>query len=400
MIVILLVLLYLFRRSYRKHGVSPSLFVVATFLLSTVLGFLYLAMYGKEVYSYSYFSMIYYASTLAVLLFPLLKFPGFASSFTFPQPITNYLSYFLILGGFVSLYSSLQDFSFAEMAGNWAEVRAGYYDTWNDFEIATSLHERIEVNVSPLLYLCPPLAFYYLSKNKKAMGFLLILASLTTLIESIKIAERQDLLLWLVDYAMAYIMFYNNLSSGFRKTVFVVSAISGSLIVILIATITLARFGEGDDLIRSLYSYSAVQPFNAAYFLENLSDQSLGGRLNFSFIVGGKLITEINDHIRTATFLNSFASIVGSYYKDFGYYTIFVACVVSFIFYQIISFAIIKKSLLAFYFYCLYFNIMFAGVFYNKYSSPILFRMIVFLAVLIILYENLFPKNKRIKNYY
>lgn len=395
MIVIFVALIYVVRKLYRRYGLTPSLLVVFTFLFSTVMGMLYFITNRDDVPTHSFFSMIYYAATLLIFLSPLFRNPGLHVNFSFPYQSTKIFTYFLIIGGTISFYSSIHDFSLFEMMGNWADIRSEYYNSWGESMKATSLLERVESNFSHILFICMPLAFYYFSNNQRRLGILLFIVSLTTLVQSLKDAERQDLLLWIAGIVMSYLMFKDSFKQTTVRKIRIALTILISLVVIVIGSITIARFGEDSELINSLYDYSAVQPYNAAYFLENLSDQALGGRLNFPIFFGGHIVLEINDYINSDVFLNSFSSIVGSYYKDFGYFTIFIALLVASIFDKLMSISRAKHSFIYFFLYCLYFNIMFVGVFYNKYTSPPMYRIVVFSILLIVIIELIFKSKKR-----
>ena len=394
MIVLFLILLFLTKKLYKQFGVTPSLLIVATFLFSTIVGLFYNLVIDKhERYDYSYFSMIYYAATLFIFLIPLIKHNGVSSSFHFPPRIIRYISNLLIVFGILSLYSSAKNFSFADLAGNWSDVRAEYYLSWGDTKIGATLLERIQSNVTHILFLCLPLAFYNLSKKNMIYTYLLIIASITTLLESLQNAERQNLILWFANLLMSYLMFRNMLDEKIRHRFNIFMIASVVIIISFVVAISISRFGEGDELVVSLFNYSGAQPYNAAYFLENLSDQALWGKLNFPYVIGDGMIFSINDHIKANVFLNSFSSIVGSFYKDFGYYTIIFVSLFVLLFDKLLSLSKKKESFLYLYIYCFYFSLMFVGVFYNKYTSPVMARIVVFVGILIVLLEVLTKKK-------
>lgn len=396
MVIILIVLLYITKNLYKKDGVTPSLFLVSGYLLSTIVGIIYLIYYSEEIYDYSYFSMIYYIVCLVVFLFPLLKYTGKSIVFSFPKRTTNIISYILIVLGLIALFFEVKDFNLAELMVNWLDARNEYYSDFGEFEVASSLSESIASNVKSLIFMCWPLAMFQLSKGRnKKLAILLIIASCCSLISSLKIAERQGLILYIANALFSYLVFKDEFSEAARRKILIFATVVIGLLVTLIGAITLSRFGEDNDsLISSLANYAGVQPFNAAYFLEELHSQALGGKLNFPFLTGGGMIVLINEVISSSEFLNVFGSIVGSYYLDFGYFTIFVVAIVSCFFLKLMKSFKKKGSLLFFFFYCLYFNIMFVGVFYNKYNSPQIVRNIFLLGILIWGLEIVFKTKK------
>jgi len=397
MIVIFLVLFFIAKRLYKSKGITPSLFVVATFLVSTIIGIVYRIHMPMSIYTdYNYFSMIYYALNLAVLLFPLIVNMGLYSDFSFPANCINKISALLIVGGIMALIYEIQEIDFSIIAANWSDIRNDYYSTMEDTKSVSSLYGKVGVNFEHVLFFAVPLSFYHLSKREKHISFLLLLVSFSVLFHSLRMGERQSILLWLSYVVMSYLIFKPVLSNKVKKHIGRLLLFSSLLLGLILALITFSRFGEdgNDRLLQSLYAYSGEQPYNAAFFLEKLSQNTLGGKLNFSFLFGEQSIYIINDFFTTDFYLNSFSSIVGSYYKDFGYYTILVSISVSSFFFYLMKRVKINNTLLFLYIYCIYFNMMFVGVFYNKYTNPTLIRNIVIFGIIIYFIELLSKQTK------
>lgn len=397
MILIFFVLLFLAKKLNKQNGLTPSLFVVYTYMLSTIIGIVCRIHMPTNIYTnYNYFSMVYYALNLFVLLLPLFKNNSISDDFFFPNNCIQLFSIILIVGGLMAVLYEIVEFDFGVAATNWSDVRSDYYANMeDDVSVASSLYGKIGANFEHILFFAVPLAFYNITKKKNLIAILLLFVSTSVLLHSLRYGERQSLLLWLSYIIMSYLLFKNKLSKKTKKYLKISLMTGGVFVLLLVASITMSRFGgDGDDrLIGSLYAYSGVQPYNAAYFLENLSSRTLGGRLNFPFLVGGSSIYVINDFFVTDFYLNSFSSIIGSYYKDFGYYTIIVSTLVSLFFLYLMNVSRKGKSLLYLYIYCVYFNMMFVGVFYNKFTSPTLVRNIVVFGLLIWLYEQFFEKR-------
>ena len=397
MILILVVLLSIVCKLYRRDHFTPSVFIVSSYLLTAIVGIIYVICYKGEVYDYSPFSMIYYIICLFIFLFPFIKFSGNSSLFIFPKRATNLVSYILIGLGFISLFFELKDFNYAELALNWLSARNEYYSDFTNIDVATSMSERISDNIMPLIFLCFPLAMYHLSQKQKIICILLIIVSFTSLISCLKIAERQGIILYIANAIFAYLIFKKEFSESIRKKIFTLTLIIIGLLVGVLGAITFSRFGDDNEsLLLSLATYAGMQPLNASYFLEDLHTQALGGRLNFPFITGTPMILILNDEIYSSEYLNVFGSIVGSYYLDFGYFSVFIIAFVTALFYKLMTVFKKRKSLLFFYIYCLYFNIMFVGIFYNKYTSPPHIRNLCLLGIIIWALECVYRDKKRI----
>lgn len=399
MVLIFLVLFYIVIKLYRKDKITPSLFLILGYLLSSIIGLLYLINSSDQIYDYKFFSMVYYVVCLLVLLFPFIKFSGKSEIFLIPKKSADIVSYLLISLGLISLFFEIKDFNLSELMVNWLAARSEYYSDFTNLRVATSLSERISDNIKSLVFMCWPLAMYQFSIGKdKKLGILLIIVSCSYLISCLKIAERQGLIIYISNALFSYLIFKDNFTKTVRKKIITFSSVVIGLLVVLVGAITISRFGEGDStIIESLATYSGVQPFNAAFFLEELHDQALGGRLNFPFLTGTPMILILNDEIFTDEYLNVFGSIIGSYYLDFGYFTVFIIIIVSTLFFKLMQFFKKTKSLLFLYIYSLYFNIMFVGIFYNKYTSPPDIRNIFLLGILIWGLERIY-KSSQIKN--
>lgn len=397
MILIAAVVLFFLIKIYRKQGVSPSLFLVASYFLVTLLGFSYMSMYEKEVYDYQYFSMLYYATCLAILFMPLLKISGFSYMMTFPPKVVKIVSIILIITGILSIYFTIVGFDFAKFALGWSEIRGEYYqETEAGLEASKNIFDRITWNFAFILYLAMPLGVQQLAQGNKKIGIMLLLSSFSIVVSSIVDAERQDLVTWIAGAIFSYLMWKNEMSRKVKKILRNSFVIIGVLIICLIVSITLSRF-EDKDFWESFYAYAGMQPINAAYFLEKLSNQAQWGKINFPLFTGTNYVLLLNDIINAPISLNIFGSMIGSFYLDFGYLTIVIVTIISLFFYHLIHHAQRRHSFLAFYLYVTYFTMLFGGIFYFKFNSPPQERMVIMMGILIVLLErNFYKKNKKV----
>lgn len=396
MLLLLFVLIYISARMYKKRGITSSLIIVLAYLLSTILGIVYKYLYPKEIEDYSCFSMIYYTVCLFIFLIPLIKNNVDRNAFVFPEKSTKILTIIIILGGFTVIYSDIMNFDVGRIGMSWVEQRNDYYQNYQDDIIATTWYDRIASNIRHLMVLSLPLFYYQLSKGNKVFAVLLGVSSLSILANSIMNASRQEFILWLGGAVYSFYMFKKSMSDKTIRHVKVVMGVTGGMVVSLIVAITLSRFGSdtGHDTLSLFLNYSGVQPYNAAQFLEKLNSQAQWGNINFPFLKGIPAIKVINDYINAPFYLNVFGSLVGSFYLDFGYYSIFFIVLYSLFFDGLLSYYKKRKSLAYFYLYFFYCDIVFSGMFYYRYISSERIRMIFLVLILIICFDFIISRRK------
>ncbi len=380
---------------YKKRGVTTSFVIICAYLLSTLLGFLYKFLYPREIYDYNFFSMIYYIACLVIFFIPLIKNNYNCNTFTFPETSTRVLSIIVMIGGFVILYSDFTNFDIGRLQMSWLEQRNEYYANYHDEVIATTWFDRISSNFRHLSFLSIPLSFFYLSKGDNKLALLLGFSSFSILSRSVMNASRQEFVLWIVTLLYSFYFFKYSLSKENVRLIKLILGIAFYFILSLVVAITFSRFGSetGGDTLNSFFFYAGAQPYNAARFLENLSSQAQWGMINFPYVTGTEYIKSINEYIRAPFYLNVFGSLVGSFYLDFGYFTILFVFIYSFLFDKLLSFYKRRKSLAYFYIYFLYCDILFSGLFYYRYVTSERIR-IIFLGFILIVILDYYKINK------
>lgn len=397
MLIILAVLLIIARRKYKETGTTGTLIILYSFILSTFLGVVYKILFPNQVGQYSIFSMLYYLICLILFFVPLLKNNIGWESFYFPEKSTRIISIILIIGGFVVLYSSIVNFDMNRLNMSLLEQRNEYYQNYHeDAVIATRWYDRISSNIRHLMILSIPLFYYYLCKNEKKYAVLLGSASLSLLAMSIMNASRQEFILWVGCTLYSYFLFRSGLNEKTKHGVKLFLWIFGGLSIAAVVAITLSRFGAGTgyNTWNVFFQYSGAQPYNAARFLEELHSQAQWGKINFPYLWGSGYVKEINDYIESPFYLNVFGSLVGSFYLDFGYFTVFFVFIYSLLFDKLLSFYKRKNSFAYFFLYNIYCDIIFSGMFYYRYITSERIRILVFVLFLIIIIDNSYSKKK------
>lgn len=386
MILLSIILIVLCKRQYKKYGVTTSMLVLSLYTLSACLSVAYRYIFPEDAYKFSFLSEIYYIVCLLIFLFPILRFSINANILDFESKLLNIISFIVAFGGIVVIVSNILKFDMGRLAYSWAEQRNEYYSNMYDYSIASSWYDRIASNCRHITFLAIPLFFYYSIKQNRIMSILLGIASFSLASMAIINASRQELVIFLVLIIFSSILFYKEMSGPTKHKLMLVTIVLISTSVVLVSAISISRFMNGSslDFIKSLFAYSGEQPFNASLFLEDLHDKALWGRVNFPYLLGESQITQLNDVISASYYLNVFGSIVGSFYLDFGYYSVFFALLFSGLFCYLLNFAKNKSAVLYFYVYMIYNIFIIYGVFYFQQNSSECIRIMTFMFFLIL----------------
>ena len=395
MFLLFAILLFVLVRYYKKKGLTPSLFVIFVFLLSSGMTLVY-AWSGDVTNQSNLFTDIYYILNLLFFYIPLLNNNIVSKEAYFPSQVVSTLSYILIISGGITLWSVISNINLAETIENWSSLRDEYYSTLRDMTVATSFSEKVQANFIHILPLSIPLFVYNFIKGDKVKAIALLIVSFALVLYALTKAERQGLLVYMSDFIFSILFFKDRMSKAFKQKIITACGVTLSLIVAILIAITISRFGDKQGgILDSLFGYGGAQPVNAAMFLEEIEDQKLNGQLNFPYLVDKELIVQINDYVRSPHYLNVFGSIVGSFYIDFGYTSIIYVILFVLVFHNVLRYFKRTKSFAYFYLYYLYYQIMFLGVFYYGYSSPPLVRIIIIFLILIVLLEIIAKKYPR-----
>lgn len=381
---------------YKKKGTTTSFIIIGFFVLSTILGIVYKRLYPNQVPDYSFFSMVYYVLCLVIFMIPLIHNNNDWRDYSFPKEFVNLFSVIIIVSGFIVLLSDIINFDVNRLNMSWLDQRNEYYFNYQDNIIYTKWYDRISSNVRHLMLFSLPLFYYHLCRGNKWYSILMGIASMSIFAMSIMNASRQEFILWIVGALYSYIFFKSGLSKKAIRGVNIFLIIFGSVAILLVFAITLSRFGGSSsrDTFSSFLNYSGVQPYNAARFLEDLSPQAQWGLINFPYLRGSGAVKVINDYIEAPYYLNVFGSLVGSFYLDFGYFTIFIVFIYALMFDKLLSLYKRRNSFAYFYLFFIYCDIIFSGLFYYRYISSERIRILLFFFLVIIFYEQFAKKRK------
>lgn len=148
---------------------------------------------------------------------------------------------------------------------------------------------------------------------------------------SIIVAGRAALIYWIFDFFLIYAFFYQYLSAKLKKTITIVSAVIGTVVIGQLLVITISRFGEesGDnsrDPLVSLYAYAGQHVNNFCAMFEAGGDAPL--QIGRVFPLTNKIVNHENFdliqhyeniHAAVDVMANVFDTFGGEVYLDLGW---------------------------------------------------------------------------------
>lgn len=390
LLVLIIPLLISFLKIYRSEGITHRLWLIGIYFFTALLGLIYLytPCEQTQIYDCGFFSVVFYTICLYFFLLPILKV-NVKPQLNDDKRIIKYIVAILIIGASAMYIYTVRTFDIATFAYGWADVKRQYYEVLKgDALTYTAIDARILINLRPILFLSFPLFFYYLSIGNKKMAIVLFVCACASVIEAITRAERQAMIIWMINFVFYFLMFRNKLPKNILSITKKAFYIVGGVFIFILGAITVARYGDGHDggVLDSLFAYGGAQVHNACYFLENLGGQELWGQLNFPYITKTDTFLEISDLVVADRYLNVFGSIVGSYILDFGYLSLFFSICIAVLFIFLIKNVGRRRPFLQFYFYALFAQVMTYGIFYNKMTSSTEIRTFIAFAIFILLF--------------
>lgn len=345
----LIAFLFLYRK-YKVHNCNVLNFVLSYYVAASICAIL--MHYGKTDNPCTIFSFLFQFVIFYLFLRPILKFGRQESHRSFVMMSDErfkLLSYALIgLQIFTIIYFIGYDVSLL-MRGDLSQIRSEILTSGED-ALGASLARTIAGTASFFYCYNILLFFYSLSfrDDKKSFRLLLILSSTSRIFHALTYMGRDGLLFWILSFVFNYFLFKPYLDDNAKKMVRKVVAVCGTFAFLLIAAISLSRFGESDNGVYwSLISYFGQPIDNFATMFHSPYSKWNGPGSLFPLLFGKEvqsaadLLASVDDFEAVYGFKNNtFFSFVGNLYMSLGPYFTFVF---AFIYSQFMSKALSKS---------------------------------------------------------
>src|SRR5690606_28381580 len=245
---------------------------------------------------------------------------------------------------------------------------------------------------------------YNLKNNpdKKGLIILLLICSLTDVLNGISMVGRGGIMRWLLMLIFFYLSFYQHIDWKIKKLINRLL-----LLVVVPATaffliITVDRFsGREFPVYVYMLDYIGQSFIYFSYIFDQFYEPTFGGRMNFPiFFPGESLDRTLSEMVYTDYSLNTFATFVGSFYKDMGFVTTFL---IAFLFFLVFLFLYrFNKNPRSFYklfVFIVFSQMIINGVFYFQYTGTTKIRSFILVVLLALFFQLMYKRRlkKQIK---
>lgn len=329
--------------NYKRHGFSPSTFLLGVFWLTSIASMT--LVYGYQTYIEErilWYAIIFHVICLFFFLYPVVKFGNLEIN-KFKMPPIKYikiLSWILIV------------FSISSIVVSTFKIQVAF--SYDDLNEARALHNKGELNenadrniftyigdIGQNLSIFPLFLSFYLFifyPKLKLMTLLLFISSFAIVFNNLAIMGRDGIIRWFLFFIFVFSFFRKYISPKLKKQVFLLFIIGAVPIITIFYKITQARFINRDkDPFYYIVDYTG-QPFiYFSYNFKNFMEGTAGGRMNFPLLFPDSeraSINNLNDRYSADYNLNTFPTFVGSFYFDLGLIKTFILGVVFFLYFS------------------------------------------------------------------
>lgn len=374
-------LIYAIYNGKKTGFFSPAFFLTAIYALIAIMGVLYYPEYelSNRIVLWPYIYLFF----ICILFFrPVLVYKP-------PVEIKVYKlqKYFLILYAVFAIINMHMTASLLMkwlQTSDWLAMKAAAYD--GDLGIQGNIIQVIAGFYVPM-FMPAMLIFAFYSFSDTNSGFIksliiLLLAIVPDILVSLLYSYRGGLFTITLITLSVYFVFRESMDKNRRRKCDSLLALSGFVIIALVVSISLSRFGE-DDAGGSVVAYVG-QPmlvFNGG--IAATANSTMGGRYFFQHIFNTSRDAIWNDNalnVSTAdgAALNTF---VGCSYLDFGPIMTFIIAIVVCICLSNVLAQSRNHSFSNLYLYVFYLNYLFLGVFHSTigYARNVMLALFVFI---------------------
>lgn len=236
-----------------------------------------------------------------------------------------------------------------------------------ELKASGSLLSHISAIASEYSYIVLLLAFYCISfyPTKTVMIYLLLISAFAYLFYNLEIGGREAIIRYVFDFAFVYIIFRNHIGKSWKKKIKMAFAILGVTGMLLMVSITIARFyltQDAETLISGSVGYFSQGFIYFSKFYEYFVDSDMyKSTIFYAFFHGPRIsMFELVD----APFpTNSFSTFVGTIVLNMGRYKALIPLLL----FVLVTKFIAKMKPTTIFYYIYMFWIMrmaFAGIFY------------------------------------
>ena len=381
--------------NYRKYGFNGATFLIGLYLFGAVAAVLlaFITDFYEE-WRLDVIAILYHSLCLILFLYPVVYITNrYLLNFNMPNEKGLKLLQNIIIG--ISL------FSFASYLPKIIDVIAvgDFKDARNMYNYGT-LHEEEATGVvgylgaigSALSFFSLYFCFYNLKNNpdKKTLILLLLICSLTDVLNGLSMVGRGGIMRWLLMVVFFYLSFYQHIDLKVKKLVNRLLLLLVTPATIFFLIITVDRFSSREyPVYVYMLDYIGQSFIYFSYIFDQLYEPTFGGRMNFPILFPGETLDRnLSEVIYTDYSLNTFATFVGSFYKDMGFVTTLTIAFLFFLtFLLLYRFSRKPRSFYKLFLFIIFSQMIINGVFYFQYTGTTKIRSFILLIVLALFFQ-------------
>lgn len=388
-----------FIRNTFRNGFNGGTFLIFIYLLGAIAGF-YIVI-STDMFDSNrldFFAIIYHCFCLVLFLYPVVYISN-KNSFQLPSNLSLKFVYGIII--FFGIFSFLsivpKVIDIFQMDDGLRRARYLFnQDQLNESE--GGMLGYLGAFGSALSYFSLYFFFYNLGNfpNKKKLIILLLFCSLADPLTSLSMVGRGGIVRWLFMFLFFYFNFRKEINPIFRKKMLKWLSIFSAPMAIALIAITVSRFSEREYPIYIYILQYLGEPFiYFSYIFKDFFSNTTGGSQTFPFLFSNTTNISESSGISIDYSINTFATFIGSFYKDVGFvYTLLWALVFFITFFILYRSARNPNKFYKLFYFVIVSQIIVNGLFYFQFTGTTKMRSFIAMTLLAGILPIFLPKNR------
>jgi oligosaccharide repeat unit polymerase len=403
LVIYLLFFALFFYLNYQKHQFNGGTFIIFLYGIGVICAMFLLIftdLYAIE--RLNIIAILYHCLCLYLFLGPIVYVANrIGGNFKMPSlnglKIYNFIIIFFSIGTYIANTSKvieilkMDDLSLARNMYNYGVL---YEDQ------SSSFIDYLGAYGSAMSYFALFLFFYYLvnKPEKKRLILTMLLASFTDAITSLTMVGRGGLIRWGLMFLFFYFIFKKDIDPILIKKIKRYLVVLSSPFIIIFLLITFSRFsGREYPIYIYIIDYIGQSYLYFSYIFNDFFFSTFGGRMNFPVFFDGEGVSRVlSDEVLVDYNLNTFATFIGSFYKDVGFAGTLIIAFIFWLFFQILfKYNTKRNSFFKANVMIIFSQMIINGIFYFQYTSTTKMKVFMAMLCLALFVQLSIPKKKK-----
>ena len=301
---------------------------------------------------------------------------------------------------FVEILYSIDQRGLVELGNAYAELTSGLTESRSNFSSIGRILYSFEEYMK---FITIPLFFTYLTIENKRKIILIGLgcAAFMPSLQNMVHGERYYVMITTFSFVFNFLMFKTRLSTEVKDKLIMYGIATAIILSVLFVSISITRFGK-DSTYDQEYgtAYQFIRYFGESYtrfntevwHLENFQNGTFSLASFYNYFYGMDIDIEENN-FKLGFVSNNFYTFIGDFFIDFGYYTLPILAILSFMFYRFINNRKTFITLGDIFLINIYANILLFGIVYFIYRNG--FIHMLWAIILSIVFNSVSSFSKR-----